>query len=446
MKEKKETQPAKVTAPSGTKQAGDIRDRWWWVEHGVWTKPMLGRLEASGPRTNWFGLWDKVISPGNLQASWNAVWRNHGAPGMDRQTISQFDKQVERELLKLQSELQEGRYRPQAARRVWIPKTGTNEKRPLGIPAVRDRVVQNALKHLLEPIFEQDFAQHSYGFRPGRGAKQAIQRVEELMEGGRAYVIDADLKSYFDTIPHDRLMKLVRHRITDGQVTRLIEQYLKAGVMEQGKDWETGEEGTPQGAVISPLLANLYLNELDHQMVERGWEMVRYADDFVVLCTSQAEAQAILEELQGWTEQAGLKLHDQKTRIVDAREETFDFLGWTLSLKAGRSRKWPRRKSRSKLRERLRPLSGRQQGESLRAKIAKINPILRGWHGYFADSMASGLRSEDQWLRRRLRSMLRKSQKRPGHGRTVADHKRWPNGWFAEQGLYSLERGTCTYA
>jgi len=444
MNEPEKTQPAGVA--SGPKQAGDIRDRWWWVEHTVWTESMLGRLEASGPTTNWFGLWDKVMSPRNLQASWHAVWRNQGAPGTDQQTIKGFEMQVEQELLKLQAELQEGRYRPQAARRVWIPKTGTPEKRPLGIPAVRDRVVQNALKHLLEPVFEQDFAEHSYGFRPGRSAKQAIHRVEELLEGARPWVIDADLKGYFDSIPHNRLMDLVRQRITDGKVTGLVEQYLRAGVMEQGRDWEPGEEGTPQGGVISPLLANLYLNELDHQMVRRGREMVRYADDFVVLCTSEEEAREVLEELQQWTGKVGLKLHDQKTRIVDAREEAFDFLGWTLSLKEGRSRKWPRRKSRTKLRDRLRPLSRRNQGNSLKVLVSWINPILRGWGAYFRGGTASGMSDEDAWLRRRLRAMLRKREKRPGRGRTQEDQKRWSNRWFAEQGLYSLREGTCNYA
>jgi len=442
--ESKTTPPAVVA--QGPKQAGDIRDRWWWVEHSVWTERMLVRLEQSGPTTNWFGLWDKVWAERNLKAAWYAVWRKAGAPGVDGQTVKQFDQRQEEELLRLGEELRQGRYRPQPARRAWIPKLGTPEKRPLGIPAVRDRVVQNALRSVLEPIFERDFAEHSYGFRPGRSARQAVDRVEELMESGRHWVVDADLKSYFDTIPHERLMELVRHRITDGPVAGLVERYLKAGVLEECRDWQPGERGTPQGAVISPLLANLYLNELDHEVARRGWEMVRYADDFVVLCATEEQAREVLEYLKEWTGAAGLQLHEQKTRLVDASQGRFDFLGWTLALKSGRSRKWPRRKSRQKLRDKLRPLTKRSNGRSLEEIIRRTNSILRGWRAYFADSHPSGLLEEDKWLRRRLRSMQRKRhKKRRGSGKSLNDHKQWPNRWFAKQGLYSLLYGTCDY-
>jgi RNA-directed DNA polymerase len=403
---------------------------------------MLSRLEASGPTTNWYGLWDKVWAERNLLTAWYGVKRKAGAPGVDGQTIGKFDQQQERQLKKLEEELREGRYRPLPARRVWIPKPGTTEKRPLGIPVIRDRVVQNALKNVLEPIFERDFAEHSYGFRPGRSARQAIKRIEALMGNGNHWVVDADLRNYFDTIPHERLMKLVRQRITDGRVTGLVEQYLKAGVLEECRDWEPGEEGTPQGAVISPLLANLYLNELDHQMVRRGREMVRYADDFVVMCTTEEEAREVLEELKEWTAEVGLKLHDQKTRMVDASRESFDFLGWTLSVRKGRSRKWPRRKSQQKLRDKLRPLTKRRNSRSLEEIIIKVNQILKGWRGYFGESLPSGLSTEDSWVKRRLRSMFRTRQKRPGFGKTRKDHRQWSDQWFAEQGLYSLLRGT----
>jgi RNA-directed DNA polymerase len=411
------------------------------VERAVWTERMLTRLEQSEPTTKWFRLWDKVLDARNLQHAFWAVWRNAGAPGVDGQTVQQFDAHAEAELARLREELHRKRYRRQPARRVWIPKPGTTEQRPLGIPAVRDRTVEAALRHVLEPIFERDFAEHSYGFRPGRGCREAVGRVEELLGEGRAWCVDVDLKSYFDTIPHERLMALVQQRVVDGSVLAVLEQGLQAGVLEELKGWQPTERGTPQGAVISPMLANLYLNPLDHEMVRRGWEMVRYADDFVVLCRTKEAAEAVLAFLGDWTQAAGLTLHPTKTRIVDVTSEGFDFLGWHFR----GHKKWPRQKSVRKLQDKLRPLTRRNNGFCLRAIIARANPILRGWHGYFRTSVPAGLKGPDGWLRRRLRAMLRKREKRPGYGRSEADSRRWPNRWFAAQGLFSLEHGSCTY-
>jgi RNA-directed DNA polymerase len=402
---------------------------------------MLTRLEASEPTTVWYGLWDKVLSERNLQAAFWAVWRNGGAPGVDGQTVAQFEAQEQAELAKLREELRSKRYRRQPARRVWIPKPGSTEKRPLGIPAVRDRTVEAAMKNVLEPIFERDFAEHSYGFRPGRGCREAVKQVEALLSQGRAWCVDLDFKSYFDTIPHERLLGLVRQRVVDGSVLALLEQSLKAGVLEELQGWQPTERGTPQGAVISPMLANLYLNPLDHQMAQRGWEMVRYADDLIVLCRTQAEAEQALAYLRQWSQEAGLTLHPTKTRIVNAPTEGFDFLGWHF--RGGK--KWPRQKSLQKLQEKLRPLTRRTNGRSLGEIIAKANPILRGWHGYFRESHPTGLSGPDGWLRRRLRAMLRKREKRPGYGLSQADSQRWPNRWFAAQGLISLEYGSCAY-
>jgi RNA-directed DNA polymerase len=402
---------------------------------------MLTRLEQSGPTTVWFRLWDKVLEKRNLQAAFRAVWRNRGAPGVDGQTVRQFDEAHREEIDRLQEELRTKGYRRQPARRVWIPKPGSKEKRPLGIPAVRDRTIEAATRHVLEPIFEHDFAEHSYGFRPGRGCREAVAQVERLLRQGRVWCVDADLKSYFDTIPHERLLALVKQRVVDGSVLALLEQFLKAGVLEEMKGWQPTERGTPQGSVISPLLANLYLNPLDHEMSQKGWAMVRYADDFVVLCHSQAEAQTVMSSLRQWTEAAGLTLHPTKTRIVNTQTEGFDFLGWHF--RGGK--KWPRKKSRQKLQEKLRPLTRRNNGRSLCEIVAKANPILRGWHGYFRDSYRTGLSGPDGWLRRRLRAMLRKRQKRPGYGLSKADSQRWPNRWFAKQGLFSLEYGSCNY-
>jgi len=433
--------PAIVTGPTQAKQAGDIRARWGWIEPSVWSDRMLTRLAQSEPTTVWFGLWDKVCARRNLQAAFRAVGRNDGAPGVDGQTVRQFNEHLETELVRMSEELRHKRYRRQPARRVWIPKPGTTEQRPLGIPAVRDRTVEAALRNVLEPIFENDFAESSYGFRPGRGCREAVERVEEWLSQGHGWCVDGDLKSYFDTIPHDRLMALVQQRIVDGSVLAVIEQCLKAGVLEELKGWQPTERGTPQGAVISPMLANLYLNPLDHEMERRGWAMVRYADDFVVLCRTKAEAETVLNFLRTWTTAAGLTLHPTKTRIVEATSTGFDFLGWHF--RGGK--KWPRKKSLQKLQDKMRPLTRRANGRSLNEIIVKANPILRGWYGYFRDSHPTGLKGPDGWLRRRLRAMLRKREKRPGYGLSKADSQRWPNRWFARQGLFSLEHGSCVY-
>jgi len=435
------SQTATVTGQKPSPQAEEIQDRWYWIEHSTWTDCMLTRLEQSEPTTKWFRLWDKVWAARNLQAAFWAVWRNQGAPGVDGQTVKAFDQESEDQLARLAEELREQRYRRQAARRVWIPKPGTEEKRPLGIPAVRDRTVEAALRNVLEPIFENDFAECSYGFRPGRGCREAVGRVEELLKAGHGWCVDCDLKSYFDTIPHSNLMALVKERVVDGKVLALIEQCLKAGVMEELKGWQPTERGTPQGAVISPMLANLYLNPLDHELERRGWKLVRYADDFVVLCQNQEEAERVLNYLRAWTQGAGLTLHPTKTRIVEVAREGFDFLGWHFC----GDRKWPRKKSLQKLQDKLRPLTGRTSGRSLPEIIGKVNPILRGWYGYFRTSYPTGLSGPDGWLRRRLRAMLRKREKRPGYGLSEADSRRWPNRWFAEQGLFSLQHGSCTY-
>jgi RNA-directed DNA polymerase len=430
-----------VAEATQAKQAGDLRDRWWWMEHSLWSDRRLTRLEQSEPTTVGFGLWDKGCARRHLQAAFWAVWRNDGAPGVDGQTVRQFDEHAEAELARLSEELTHQRYRRQPARRVWIPKPGTTEKRPLGIPAVRDRTVEAALRNVLEPIFENDFAESSYGFRPGRGCRAAVGRVEEWLGQGHVWCVDCDRKSYCDTIPHDRLMALIQQRIVDGSVLAVLEQSLKAGVLEERKDWQPTERGTPQGAGISPMLANLDLHPLDHDMARRGWAMVRYADDFVVLCRTQAEAETVRNELREWTTAAGLTLHPTKTRIVEATSAGFDFLGWHF--RGGK--KWPRKKSLQKLRDKLRPLTRRTNGWSLRAITAKVNPILRGWYGSFRDSHPTGLRGPDGWLRRRLRARLRQREKRPGYGLSKADSQRWPNRWLARQGLFSLEHGSCIY-
>jgi RNA-directed DNA polymerase len=295
-------------------------------------------------------------------------------------------------------------------------------------------VVQAALRHVLEPIFETGFAEHSYGFRPGRGAKDALRRVDTLLQAGHHWVVDADLKSYFDTIPHDRLLALVKARVADGSVLALVESFLRAGVLEENKGWQPTEWGTPQGGVISPLLANLYLDPFDQQMAGAGWEMVRYADDFVILCRSEAEAQAALSQVRAWVQEAGLVLHPEKTRIVNAAQPGgFDFLGYHFE----RGMKWPREKSLKKLKERVREKTPRLDGRSLKDIITDVNHTLRGWYGYFQHSKANVFPKVDGYVRRRLRSLLekRRGYTRQGLGQA---HHRWPNEWFAKHGLLSL--------
>ncbi len=424
--------------PITAQQDGDFLARWAWTEPTVWTERMLMALENGVKGEKWFRLIDKVFAEQNLHASYGNVAANQGAPGVDHVTVEAFGNAVEANVKRLMQSLRDGTYTPQSILRVYIPKPGSTEQRPLGIPTVRDRVVQAAVRHVIEPIFEKEFAAHSYGFRPGRGCKDALRRVDELMKDGFVYVVDADLKSYFDTIPHARLMSRLRERIADGRVLSLIESFLKAGIMDGLKEWEP-EAGAPQGAVLSPLLSNVYLNPLDRQMAERGYQMVRYADDFVILCRNQADAEQALTEIRQWCEAEGLTLHPTKTRIVDVREGGFDFLGYHFeTTQRGRLARWPRKKSLDKLKETIRKKTSRTKGISLRAMIADVNQTLRGWFGYFRHSCRVTFVPLDQWIRMRLRSVLRKRHGGRGHG-YGNDHRRWPNRFFADLGLYNLE-------
>jgi RNA-directed DNA polymerase len=394
---------------------------------------MLTALEKGVKGGQWFSLIDKVYPVPNLWAAFLEVKRNGGAAGVDGVTVEMFERRLVENLEKLARSLKDGTYCPQSIRRVYIPKPGSKEKRPLGIPTVRDRVVQAALRHVLEPIFERDFAEHSYGFRPKRGAKDALRRVDHLLKEGYHWVVDADLKSYFDTIPHDQLLGRVEAKVSDGKVLDLIEAFLTQNVMETAKSW-TPQQGTPQGGVISPLLSNIYLGPLDHRMAEAGWEMVRYADDFVILCRSEADAQRALALVRQWAEQAGLKLHPEKTRLVDATQAGgFDFLGYHFE----RGYRWPREKSLRRFKETIRAKTRRASGQSLQFIIVKVNQTLRGWIEYFKHSHCTTFKPIDQWVRMRLRSILRRRRGGRGRGRG-SDHQRWPNAFFAKQGLFSL--------
>jgi len=393
---------------------------------------MLTALEAGVKGGQWFSLIDKVYDRGNLGSAYQRCKRNRGSAGVDHVTIAQFTNQLERNLEILTTSLKDGSYRPQAIRRVWIPKPGSSEKRPLGIPTVRDRVVQGALRNVLEPIFERDFAAHSYGFRPGRGTKDALRRVSTLLKAGYTHVVDADFRSYYDTIPRQGLLARIEAKVSDGRVLDLVRAFLEQEVMAGLEHW-TPEEGTPQGAVISPLLSNIYLDPLDHRMADQGYEMVRYADDFVVLCRSREEAEQALAEVEAWTAAAGLQLHPDKTRIVDATQPGgFDFLGYHFE----RGYRWPSKKSLKKHKDTIRRHTKRANGLSLQAIIHRVNAVRRGWFEYFKHSHWTTFDPLDRWVRMRLRSILRHRQGMRGRGRGL-DHHRWPNAFFAEYGLFS---------
>lgn len=404
------------------------------VEATIWTERMVSALVNGVEGRKWYSLMDKVYAPGTLALAWAKVKANRGAAGVDRQSVEQFEAQSGRYLAELSESLREGRYRPNAVKRVDIPK-GDGQTRPLGIPTVKDRIVQAAVKLVIEPIFEVTFLNTSYGFRPGRGCKDALREVDGWLKAGYTHVVDADLKAYFDSIPHDKLMERVESRISDGRVLELIESWLKQDILKGLERW-TPTSGSPQGAVISPLLANLYLHPLDERLMASGYRMVRYADDFVVLCANREQAEAALTLIRGWVESNGLKLHPDKTHIGDCRQtgQGFEFLGYRFE--AGK--RWVRKKSLNRIKDRIRAKTRRTRGESLARIVADLNPMLRGWYSYFKHAQGYTFQALDGFIRRRLRALLRKQDKRPGFGRCQADQRRWPNAYFAAAGLFAL--------
>jgi RNA-directed DNA polymerase len=415
----------------GTKQGTEAGS---WVEASIWTEHMLAALENGVKGGKWFSLIDKVSRLRTLRIAWQKVAANKGSAGVDGQSVKRFGHRAAEYLQELSQALKSGSYRPQPVKRVEIAK-GPGKTRPLGIPVVKDRIVQTALKMVIEPIFEKEFEESSYGFRPQRGCKDALREVDRLIKKGFTHIVDADLASYFDTIPHDGLMALVQERISDGRILELIRGYLKQDVISDLKRW-TPIGGTPQGAVISPLLANMYLHPLDRLMREKGYHMIRYADDFVVMCSSAEAAQSALAEVREWVDQNGLSLHPDKTHVGECSVpgQGFEFLGYRFE--AGK--RWVRKKSLKALRERIRARTKRTRGDSIEHIIEGVNPMLRGWFGYFKHANSYVFKSIDGYVRRRLRAILRKQQKRPGMGHNRKDHQRWPNAYFAEHGLFTM--------
>ena len=420
---------------AGSRQVASTRpEDWSWVDRSIWTERMLAALGNGVRGGKWFSLIDKVYRPATLRSAWQQVLVNRGAAGVDRLSVERFAGHLDRYLGELGQELEAGRYRPLPVRRVEVEKAD-GKLRPLGIPTVRDRVAQAAVKRVIEPIFEQMFAPTSFGFRPGRSCKDALRMVDGLLQAGYTHVVDADLKGYFDSIPHDRLKQRLAAHISDSRLLALLDGWIEQDVVQELKRW-TPTSGTPQGAVISPLLANLYLHDLDVKLAGLGLSMVRYADDFVILCRSAAEAVDALDVVSAWVAAEGLQLHPDKTHVGDCRlvGQGFEFLGYRFE--AGR--RWVRDKSLKALKTKIRSQTRRTEGRSLSQIVSGLNPLLRGWFTYFKHAQRGIFRTLDGFIRRRLRALLRKQAKRPGVGRCLADHQRWPNAYFAAAGLFTL--------
>ena len=402
----------------------------------VWTPAMVEareKLRKAGRK--WYLLYDKVHDTRNLESAWKQVEGNRGAPGVSGETIEEYGKTVVERLAWPGARLQEQTWHPRPIRQKEIPKAdGSGKKRQLGIPEVEDRIVQAALVAVLEPVFEGKFLGCSHGFRPGHSALNALAVVEKAISTDRPWLVDADIRNCFGSIPHAPLLNEVSKEISDGKVLRLIDGFVKADIVAELRTW-TPEKGTPQGAVLSPLLANIYMHEFDRQMVEAGYEVVRYADDFVVLCRNEEECRAAKTKAETVLQGMGLEMHPEKSRVVDSRRERFQFLGYEF-WPGGRE---PRKPSLHKLRDGIRAKTPRSSGRSIRETILDLNRTLRGWYGYFRHSFWNVLQGVDGFVRRRLRSILRKFNKRRGTSKgNGADHSRYPNHLFAKMGLFSV--------
>ena len=417
-----------------------------WYRHPAWTEAMRAALatrRALGGK--WFSLIDRMYDPRWLGAAWarlnqsrSGAARQRGA-GVDGVTLEQFSQRAEEEIGRLVEELRQGSYRPKPVRRHYIPKPGSRKKRPLGLPSVRDKVVQEALRSLIEPIFESEFLDASHGFRPGRSTDTACQQLEAALQSGQVWVVDADIQGFFDNIKHEKLLDQVNRRVADGKVLGLIRAFLEAGVMEEMKV-SYGTTGTPQGGVISPLLANIFLHALDERWQSAGMAWVRYADDFLLLASTREEAEAALAMTQQVLEEMGLVLSSEKTRIVHL-EAGFDFLGWHYQ----GPQRWPRQKSVKSLRRKLRQKTRRLRPGPMPAICRELKTTLQGWFHYFRDGNSGSIFSHaDSWLRRRLRSILNRRHRRGGLG-SLHLNRRWTNSVFRDWGLFDLTESLRSY-
>jgi len=397
-------------------------------------------MQANSTVKKVHSLVDKVYHPTNLKLAWKKVKSNRGSGGIDKTSIQGFTNVAEEELQKLHQQLKEATYEPMPVRRVYIPKRGKpNKKRPLGIPAMRDRVCQQALKNRLEPIFEPGFNDGSFGYRPGRSPHQAMRKIYRELLKGYEWIVDADLEDFFGSVQHERLIDMIAEKVSDGRILKLIRKMLKAGYMEQGIRHLT-QEGTSQGSVISPLLSNIYLNQFDHEMGSRGYKLTRFADDWVVLCRTRWEAIKALEEAREVLKSLGLTIHPEKTRITHINKG-FEFLGYKL--KRGEGLKlvknkikkrmnssniyaFPKEESIMRFKATIKERTKRKIPLTTKEIIDRINPVIRGWGIYYRKAHVRKLFNKLQrWIVRRIWSH---------------HYKRWRNyGWkyCNERRLYS---------
>lgn len=384
-------------------------------------------------------LFNQIHSRINLTVSWLQVKKNKGAAGVDFQTIQKAQNKIEHILEMLEQRIKKGTYKTKPVKRVYIPKAN-NKQRPIGIPTVQDRIVQQAVRNIIEPIIDPMFEDFSYGFRPGKSAKQALAKIEELLHQKQRWIIQVDLESFFDTIPHELIIEKLQKHIKEKKVIKLIQGFLKSGIMKESIKHQS-TTGTPQGGVISPLLANLVLDELDKYTKSQGIKMVRYADDFIVLTKTKRQAEHVRKGIIKKLEQLKLKVNQEKTRISHVSEE-FNFLGYTFGggeyhkgdggTKVTPVYKRPSSKAIKRLKDKIRILTRRQQPRNIVMIKEQLNPVIRGWYNYFKHGKNTRrFKDLDGWYRMRLRSFIHKRK-------SYLDNTKYPNAFFKEKGYLFL--------